>query len=94
MAIPRTFFGPINKLVVGDWFDMRASEAMKEFAEDSASGCTELKYLKRERKLVEASLSFRGGAKSGPEIASMEQFLHPRSVVNVPSLLSGPSESA
>lgn len=55
VAIPRTFFGSINKPVVGDWFDVRESEAMKESSENDASECTELKYLERERKLVEAS---------------------------------------
>lgn len=56
VVVPRTFFGPINQSEVRDWFDGRMSKIMMDFSEDSASRCTALEYLKRERKLVEASL--------------------------------------
>lgn len=56
VAVPRTFFGSINS-VVAEWFDVRESETVTKSFEDNASGYTELKYLKRERRLVEASFS-------------------------------------
>lgn len=52
---PRSFFGSINKSEVRDWFDVRMSKVVMEFSEDSASRCTALEHLKRERNLVEAS---------------------------------------
>ena len=86
VAEPRISFVPINKLIVEDSFDVRESEAVTEVLEDSASGCTELKYLKRERKLVEASfdhLKTQQNQVLNP--FSMGNAHHPRSAVNAAS---------
>ena len=61
MTVPRNVFGPIEKSVVRDWFDVWDSEAVTGIFEDSASEYTELKYLKRDFKLVEASLGYFEG---------------------------------
>lgn len=55
VVVPRTFFGSINKSEVRGWFDVRMSKVVMEFSEDSASRCTAMEYLKREKNLVEAS---------------------------------------
>ena len=55
VVVPRTFFGSINKSEVRGWFDERMSKVVMEFSEDSASRCTAMEYLKREKNLVEAS---------------------------------------
>ena len=67
VAVPRTFFGSVTRSEVKDWFDARESEAVTESSKDGALGCTELEHLKRERKLVEASIDH----------SDQNQFLEP-----------------
>ena len=55
VVVPRTFFGPIDESEVREWFDARESEAIRRGTEESEWADTELKYLRQERKLVEAS---------------------------------------
>ena len=57
VVVPRTFFGPVTRSEVSDWFDVRESLAVTESSGDGILGHTELEQLKRERKLVEASLN-------------------------------------
>ena len=56
VVVPRTFFGSVKRCEVRDWFDAKELEAVTESSEDGALGYTVLEHLKRERKLVEASL--------------------------------------